>query len=383
MEQADNISRKTILIGTSLRDKPVSHQFAALGRELIKNGYAVKLLVQRDRCQREYADPRIEVLTWPSPRPTRFADVQFFSRLVGATKPACVISNFGATNIMMGIGALRGVPVRIYWHHTLSDQRRMAWKGSRLAYSILTLRARFVYHLATHAVANSEAAKEDLIRGYGVRPSQCKTFWNCLTDPLARGNVQAGAHLNGGSNFVCVGRLAHEKGQDTLIRAVASLAIRLPGVKVTFIGDGQARAEFMKLAAGLHVEQQCRFLGSLPHEIVLENMAAAQATIVPSRAEAFGLVNIESMSVGTPVIGAATGGIAEIVRDGVDGLLFPPGDHEALARCMIELAENSERRRQMAANGRQRFLDHFEMDCAVKTQAQWLCQLIEEKSRIE
>lgn len=383
MEQADNSSRKTILIATSLRDKPSSHHFAGLGRELVNTGFAVKLLVQRDRCKREYADPRMEVLTWPSPRPTRLADALFFNRLVGATSPVCVIGHFGATNIMMVIGALRGVPVRIYWHHTLSDQRRMAWKGSRLAYSLLTLRARFVYRLATQAVANSESAKDDLICRYGVRPTRCKVFSNCLTDPLARGNVQAGAHLNGGSNFVCVGRLAHEKGQDTLIRAVASLVIRLPGVKVTFIGDGEAREEFMKLAAGLHVEQQCSFLGSLPHEMVLENMAAAQATIVPSRAEAFGFVNIESMSVGTPVIGAATGGIAEIVRDGVDGLLFPPGDHEALARCMVELAENSMRRRQMAANGRQRFLDHFEIGRVVKTQAQWLCQLIEGKSRIE
>jgi len=172
MEQADHSSRETILIAVSLRDKPVSHQFAALGRELVENGYAVKLLVQKDRCQREYADSRIEVLTWPSPRPTRLADARFFNRLVGATRPVCVISNFGATNIMMVVGALRGVPVRIYWHHTLSDQRWMAWKGSRLAYWLLSLRARFVCRLATNGVANSESAKRDLIRGYDARYSR-------------------------------------------------------------------------------------------------------------------------------------------------------------------------------------------------------------------
>jgi glycosyltransferase involved in cell wall biosynthesis len=162
---------------------------------------------------------------------------------------------------------------------------------------------------------------------------------------------------------------------------MAEVARRLPSVRLDFVGDGPGRKECEQLAHELGVAGHCSFAGGVPHPEVLSRMAGAWATVVPSRAEAFGLVNIESLAVGTPVIGSATGGIAEIVRDRVDGLLFPPGDHKALARCMIELAQNQALRNQMSVSCRQRFLDHFELSRAVKTQADWLCGLIENKSR--
>jgi len=78
--------------------------------------------------------------------------------------------------------------------------------------------------------------------------------------------------------------------------------------------------------------------------------------------------------VGVPVIGSNTGGIAEIVRDGVDGFLFPPGDHDALAARMITLLEDESLRAQMAASARRRFLEHFESTRAVKEQVRWIIE---------
>jgi len=111
-------------------------------------------------------------------------------------------------------------------------------------------------------------------------------------------------------------------------------------------------------------------------------MSGARATIVPSKAEAFGLVTIESMSVGTPVIGSNTGGIAEVVRDGIDGLLFRPGDHEALGRHMAEISKSDSLRERLAASSRERFLQSFELSQSVKSQADWICQLVESKTNI-
>lgn len=280
---------------------------------------------------------------------------------------------------MMTVGAFRRVPVRIRWHHTLSSQIAKDNEGKSCFSSFLgSLRTRFFFSFPTHVVANSNAAKDDLLNSFHLPERKCQVFWNALDDPLKNpGNGKvAGADSTGQTRFVCVGRFSPSKGQDVLLRALSHVVHRLPDIKVEFIGDGPARRSCEKLAAELGISSHCCFAGRLPHPEVLRHMAGARATIVPSRSEAFGLVNIESMSLGVPVIGSNTGGIAEIVRDGVDGLLFPPGDHEGLGRRMLELAQNDSLRAQLGASSRRRFLQSFELSQAVKAQADWVSQLI-------
>ena len=343
---------KTILIGTSLRDLPIQRHFAALSRELVNLGYPVALIVYGPVDKALEVDPRLSVLNWPSLRPTRVADMLFFDRLVRRLRPCCLISNFGARAIMMIIGGLRHVPVRMHWHHTLSSQIENDWRDSHLKLSLLKLRARIPFSFVTHAIANSNAARKDVINTFGVPVQKCQVFWNSLEDPLSQPALPptptAGSPVS--RRFVCVGRFASSKGQDVLLKAMAQVVPCHPAATVEFIGDGSTRVACEEMARKLGFGERCRFAGILPHPDVLSRMAGAWAVVVPSRNEAFGLVNIESMSVGVPVIGSNTGGIAEIVRDRVDGFLFPPGDHDTLAARMIELLENEAIRTQMAAN---------------------------------
>jgi glycosyltransferase involved in cell wall biosynthesis len=286
---------------------------------------------------------------------------------------------------MMTVGALRRVPVRIRWHHTLSvqirtDNERESWVSSVFG----NLRTRLFFRFATHAVANSDAAKDDLIRSFGVPERKCHVFWNALDDPLANftnGQVPAIGE-NGHVRFVCAGRFSPSKGQDVLLRAISQAVRRLPGIKVEFIGDGPARHSCENLAAELGITSHCCFIGKLPHAEVLRRMAGARATIVPSRTEAFGLVNIESMSLGVPVIGSNTGGISEIVRDGIDGLLFTPGDHKSLGRRMLDMAQDDFLHTRLGASSRTRFLESFELSRAVKAQADWISQLVNASTQL-
>jgi glycosyltransferase involved in cell wall biosynthesis len=371
---AQRMTTDTVLIGTSLGDRPVQRHFAALGRELVDSGYQVIFLVYGPIKDASYLDSRISVLPWPSPRPTRFADMLFFDRLVRRVRPCCVVSNFGAMSIMMTVGGLRRVPVRIHWHHTLSSQIGADWSGSRLTLRLLRWRASIPFSFVTHAVANSAAARQDLIDTYHVPAHKCHVFWNSLDDPMSNAMLASAARANRPSScqFACVGRFDASKGQDILLRAMAEVARKHADITIEFIGDGPERIPCEKLAVQLGVSKNCVFAGSLPHPKVLSKMAGMWATVVPSRNEAFGLVNIESMSVGVPVIGSNTGGIAEIVRDGVDGFLFPPGDHKTLARRMIELMEDENLRAEMGKNARLRFLEQFELSRAVQTQARWI-----------
>jgi glycosyltransferase involved in cell wall biosynthesis len=109
-------------------------------------------------------------------------------------------------------------------------------------------------------------------------------------------------------------------------------------------------------------------------------MASAVVTVVPSRSEAFGLVNIESMAVGTPVVASKVGGIVEIIRHGVDGFLVPPDNAEALAEKLKVILCNPHVRREMRTSCRQRFLEQFEQRRSVLEQADWHEELANSKT---
>jgi glycosyltransferase involved in cell wall biosynthesis len=307
------------------------------------------------------------------------ADALFLDGLVRELKPCCVISHFGASALMMTVGAFRRVPTRIRWYHTLSTQLDGdTTKHSKIGQWLKRFRSRVVYKLATHIVANSDAAKQDLMKTFHVAKSKCQVFWNALQDPLGNSAFAERVKAVGSdrNRFVCVGRFDPSKGQDIALRAVARVVRQLPDAKLEFIGDGSTWRYCQSLARELGIAARCTFPGRLSHQEVLLRIASARATIAPSRAEAFGLVNIESLALGVPVIGSNTGGIAEIVRDRVDGLLFPPGNYEALGQGMIELAQNEPLRSKMSVNCRKRFLDSFELSQAVKTQADWISRTI-------
>jgi glycosyltransferase involved in cell wall biosynthesis len=309
----------------------------------------------------------------------------FFDRLVRRLRPCCLISNFGSKAIMMTIGGLRRVPVRIHWHHTLSSQIEADEPDSHLRLRLLRLRARIPFSFVTHAVANSNAARQDLIETFRVPQTKCQVFWNSLGDPLADSALgsEVRAQQPDPHRFVCAGRFAGSKGQDVLLHAMGDVVRQHPAISIEFIGDGPLRIACEELACRLGLAQNCVFAGLLQHAKVLSRMAGAWATVVPSRNEAFGLVNIESMALGVPVVGSNTGGIAEIIRDGKDGFLVPPGDPTAIARRMLQLIEDERLRGRMAASARGRFLESFESSRAVKLQAAWIIEQVDQAVNLQ
>ena len=96
-------------------------------------------------------------------------------------------------------------------------------------------------------------------------------------------------------------------------------------------------------------------------------IAASDLLILPSVAEAFGLVLAEALFLGTPVVATKVGGIPEIVSDGLDGILVPPADSDALADAIMELLNNDERRQRMAGAGRQKILTKFGFEEMVRS----------------
>jgi glycosyltransferase involved in cell wall biosynthesis len=130
--------------------------------------------------------------------------------------------------------------------------------------------------------------------------------------------------------LVCVGRLAREKGFGVLLDAMRMLAVE---VELDVFGDGPAMDELRSAADGLTV----RFHGARPRAEIATCLAGAHALVVPSLREGLGIVALEALAVGRPVIASGTGGLVETVVDGDDGILVPPGDPQALADALRRL----------------------------------------------
>ncbi|MGO8676687.1 MAG: glycosyltransferase family 4 protein [Limisphaerales bacterium] len=363
-------SRFSVLVGYSIGNTPVSSFFSRLCMELTARGHRAKALVWIANPLEARLDPALDFVSWPSPRPTRWVDARFYWKALKTLRPDGVIANFASVNWMTLLGWLQRVPLRVVHYHTLSTQIGYDTRNSKLKSLWLRRRRRLLYRLATHLVGNSLAAAKDASSSYGIPGSKCVVQYFGLEDPLARLAPQPAAGRS--LRLVCPGRLDYSKGQDVLVRALPTLIGRFPGLQVHFLGDGPQKEKLMELAARLGVAGACRFVGVVPHEQVLQELSHCMAAVVPSRSESFGLVNIEALSVGTPVVASNVGGIPEIIRAGIDGYLVPPGDPVAMQTRLGEFLTDAELRAQAGRNARERFLSTFEIGERVRHYADWL-----------
>jgi glycosyltransferase involved in cell wall biosynthesis len=122
----------------------------------------------------------------------------------------------------------------------------------------------------------------------------------------------------------------------------------VPEVTLTVAGDGPDRGALERRASELGLVERVRFLGPLPREGVLRLFGAADASLLPSAWENFPHTVVEALAVGTPVIASAVGGVPEVVRDGENGLLVPPGNPDALAAAIRRFFAGDELRRTLA-----------------------------------
>ena len=157
---------------------------------------------------------------------------------------------------------------------------------------------------------------------------------------------------------------------------------RRPQPRSELAGAGPLEGELRARAAALGLESAVRFVGQVPGAgPVLERAAVV---VVPSLGEGFGMVALEAMERGRAVVASDVGGLPEIVAAGETGLLVPPGDVDALAAGIVELAGDLDRARTFGAAGRRRALEHFSQErCTERTEELYRSALLRQrKSRI-
>jgi colanic acid/amylovoran biosynthesis glycosyltransferase len=163
--------------------------------------------------------------------------------------------------------------------------------------------------------------------------------------------------------FICVGRLCEQKGQLLLVEAAAILANKGMAFELVLAGDGEMRAEVEALVAKCNLASRVRITGWISSDQVKQEILASRAMVMASFAEGLPVVIMEAMSLQRPILSTWITGVPELVIDGENGWLYPPGSVEALAhameRCLTSSAEELTRMGQLA---RARVLERHDID---------------------
>ena len=167
--------------------------------------------------------------------------------------------------------------------------------------------------------------------------------------------------------ILCVGRLIPAKGQHILIDAVDRLVqIAQPTregrqVWLRLVGNGPDEASLREHADRCAARACIVFEGPVNQDRIREFYATADAFCLPSFAEGLPVVLMEAMAMEIPCVTTHIAGVPELIRDGVDGLLVPPANVEALAKALARLMDDAALRRQIASNGRARVLADYDL----------------------
>ncbi len=265
-----------------------------------------------------------------------------------------------------------GAPV-IQMFHTLGHMKnRVALSESERAPQVRIDGESHVLGFADAIVAATPAENAQLHWLYGADMSKVVTIppgvdlerFSPISQEVAKQQVGIPANHR---NILFAGRIEPLKGVDTLLKAIALIQQRQPEVVedvcVAIIGGDpwnddpdDEMARLHELREQLGVTETVTFLGAKDQDVLPDYYAAAEMVVMPSHYESFGMVALEAMAMGTPVIASEVGGLAFLVRDGRNGFLVPSRDPEALAERIFTLLLDAACRRELGRQAREHAL---------------------------
>lgn len=210
---------------------------------------------------------------------------------------------------------------------------------------------RFALRRARAVTACSQFVLDDAVARFGLAPGRGEVVFNGVD--LEEPAVQS-LEVPFDRFVLALGRMVKKKGFDLLLEAFPALIERVPGVGLVLGGAGSYQPALEARARELDLQDSVHFPGNLDRGQVVATMQRADAFVMPSRLEPFGIVVLEAWRAGCPVIASSIGGAPEFVRDGNDGVLVDPRDRGALEQALTRMLTDPALRRKLAAGGTER-----------------------------
>jgi glycosyltransferase involved in cell wall biosynthesis len=321
-----------------------------------------------------YAPAGLERLTHDQPAPDRLRERPYYAALLpgylaAGTAAAVRLARSGRFDVVhafwplphgvFGVAARRlaGVPLVSTFFGV-----ELRWLRRELPFLAPVVRA--IVRRSDAVTVISSHTRAELLRLVPGAAVRTIPFGAAVAAPAAGGRRPGQRGAGGGFELLFVGRLVERKGVEVLLRALARLSSGAP-VRLTVVGGGPLRRELEVRAEALGVAGSVHFTGFVPAEEMADHFGAADALVLPAvedakgDVEGLGVVLVEALTHGLPVIASASGGIPDIVRDGVTGLLVPPGDEVALAAAITRLRDDAALGARLAAAGREHVARHF------------------------
>jgi D-inositol-3-phosphate glycosyltransferase len=250
----------------------------------------------------------------------------------------------------------------VHMFHTLGHMKnQIAQDDSQRASQLRLDGEAQVVQRADRLIAATPAEEAQLVTLYAADPAKISILppgvdlarFRPMPQDVARSAL--GIPLPPHRNILFAGRIERLKGIDTLLHAIALLREQAPATVADLCvciigGDPWAAtpdvemARLQRMRAELALDNVVTFRGARDQDELPSHYAAADMLVMPSHYESFGMVSLEAMAMGTPVIASDVGGLAYLVQDGVNGFKVPQQDPQALADRIRELLEDDERR---------------------------------------
>lgn len=225
-----------------------------------------------------------------------------------------------------------------------------------------SLGMKFLLSSSDCIVAPSRAFMKDFVNLFPAHGHKCCFIHNGISASEMRGPDHSREKDDANSYILCIAAHNEKKGIDVLLRAFAKMKPQAQSMRLFLVGDGPLRSRHEELARSLGIRDQVDFLGELGRPDVVKLLHGCELFVLPSRSEPFGIVVTEAMACKKPIVATAVGGIAEIIENGLSGILVEPDNPDSLSTAICSILEDNTFKTLLASNGYARVCENFLWD---------------------